>query len=555
MSPSVTPSKSPSRSPFVSPSKSPSVSPSDSPTRLPSVSPSMSPLATPSRPPSKSPMMSPSKSPSVSPSRSPLKSPSTSPSTSPSAPPSALPSRSPIVFPSKSPSVSPSHSPTSFPFVSPIISPLANPSKSPSRSPIALPSVSPIIPQFGNPSMSPSRSPIVLTSKSPSVYPSKSPTRFPSTLPSTSSSATPSKSPASSSIELPTKSPSVSPSKSPVRFPSMSPSTFPSNTPSKLPSRGPVTSPSKSPVSPSMSPTPGSCVTSKIRLQSTTGQQIQMFELQAYSLSGVNVAMQGSASQSSTYGDRQKFAADMAIDGNNSTFSHTTGSDAFWEVDLKGAVDIGKVLVLNRWCQSELDPKGCLCRLSYATLTLLDQNDSIVATKTFGNTCGLLVIDEPFASCTRPPTIPTTSPTGGFCSVNKIRLQSTTGKQIQMFELQAYSLSGVNVAMQGSASQSTTYANDQKFAAGMAIDGSNSTFSHTTGSDAFWEVDLKGAIDINKVLVLNRWCRSENDSKGCLCRLSYATLTLLDQNDSIVATETFGNTCGLLVVDQFFKCR
>eukprot|EP00804_Cyclotella_cryptica_P004537 CCRYP_006893-RB/>CCRYP_006893-RB protein AED:0.63 eAED:0.43 QI:0/0/0/1/0/0/2/0/462 len=451
--------------------------------------------------------------------------------TTPTQSPTRAPTLSPT-HPTASPTTSPTNSPSKWPTVSPSESPSVSPSNSPTRFPSASPSMSPSV----TPSKSPSRSPFVSPSKSPSVSPSDSPTRLPSVSPSMSPLATPSRPPSKSPMMSPSKSPSVSPS-------------------SKLPSRGPVTSPSKSPVSPSMSPTPGSCVTSKIRLQSTTGQQIQMFELQAYSLSGVNVAMQGSASQSSTYGDRQKFAADMAIDGNNSTFSHTTGSDAFWEVDLKGAVDIGKVLVLNRWCQSELDPKGCLCRLSYATLTLLDQNDSIVATKTFGNTCGLLVIDEPFASCTRPPTIPTTSPTGGFCSVNKIRLQSTTGKQIQMFELQAYSLSGVNVAMQGSASQSTTYANDQKFAAGMAIDGSNSTFSHTTGSDAFWEVDLKGAIDINKVLVLNRWCRSENDSKGCLCRLSYATLTLLDQNDSIVATETFGNTCGLLVVDQFFKCR
>ena len=71
----MSPSKSPSLSPSMIPSQSPSISPSMSPSKSPSMSPSTSP--------SKSPSMTPSQSPSLSPSINPSKSPSLSPSQSP----------------------------------------------------------------------------------------------------------------------------------------------------------------------------------------------------------------------------------------------------------------------------------------------------------------------------------------------------------------------------------------------------------------------------------------------------------------------------------------
>ena len=111
----VTPSPSPSASP--SPTVSPSPSPSASPS--PTVSPSPSPSASPSPTVSPSPSPSASPSPTVSPSPSPSASPS--PTVSPSPSPSASPS--PTVSPSPSPSASPSPSLTVTPTPTDTVSP------------------------------------------------------------------------------------------------------------------------------------------------------------------------------------------------------------------------------------------------------------------------------------------------------------------------------------------------------------------------------------------------------------------------------------------------
>ncbi len=123
-----------------------------------------------------------------------------------------------------------------------------------------------------------------------------------------------------------------------------------------------------------------------------------------------------------------------------------------------------------------------------------------------------------------------------------------------MFELQAYSSGGVNVAMQGTAIQSSTYANNQKFAASMAIDGNNSTFSHTQDLNAFWEIDFNGLVDIEQVVIQNRWCGSESDPNNCLCRLSNAQLMLTNTIASTVVSSMIGDTCGTLVLREKFTC-
>ena len=61
--------------------------------------------------------------------------------------------------------------------------------------------------------------------------------------------------------------------------------------------------------------------TRSVKLEATTGQQIQVFEVRAFS-SGSNVAKGGNATQSSTYKNLQKFSASRAIDDNVTTFSH-----------------------------------------------------------------------------------------------------------------------------------------------------------------------------------------------------------------------------------------
>ena len=107
-----------------------------------------------------------------------------------------------------------------------------------------------------------------------------------------------------------------------------------------------------------------------------------------YSL-GTNVATGKTSSQSSTLSN---FAASLAVDGRANTFSHTnvatSGSPVWWKVDLGDEFRIESVTVINRWCGSSADPNGCLCRLSGATLYLIDGNGTITATESVGNTCG-----------------------------------------------------------------------------------------------------------------------------------------------------------------------
>jgi hypothetical protein len=115
-----------------------------------------------------------------------------------------------------------------------------------------------------------------------------------------------------------------------------------------------------------------------------------------------------------------------------------------------------------------------------------------------------------------------------------------------MFEFMAYDSANTDVASGKTATQSTTFKNNSKFLPGNAVDGLTSTFSHTDSADisATWEVDLGQDFTITSVSVLNRWCVDINDGPGCLCRLSGATVDLLNASNGVVASSSFGNTCG-----------
>jgi hypothetical protein len=263
-----------------------------------------------------------------------------------------------------------------------------------------------------------------------------------------------------------------------------------------------------------------------------------MYEFQVYS-SGANVAINNGnvANQSSTFKDNTNFKATNAIDGNNATFSHTNDTNAYWQLFLTQSVDVDSIVILNRWCNDENDKK-CLCRLSQSTIILYDENDLAVATRSIGDTCNQTIVTETF-----------TSSTGGI-NADRVRLESTTGQVLHMFELDVYTSSG-NAAMQGTASQSSTFKNDpDKFAASKAIDGSNTTFSHTENgySSAWWEVDLNGSVDVESISILNRWCLNNAD---CLCRLSNATV-IFYENNVVVATRQLGNTCEKLLISEEF---
>jgi hypothetical protein len=123
-------------------------------------------------------VVSPSSSPSASPTATPSASRSTSPSTSPSATVSSSPSASVSNTPSTSPSASVSNTPSSSP------SPSASVSSSPSRTPSSSVSSSPSSSRSTSPSASQSASPSSTPSASPSTSPSASRSTSPSSSPS-----------------------------------------------------------------------------------------------------------------------------------------------------------------------------------------------------------------------------------------------------------------------------------------------------------------------------------------------------------------------------------
>lgn len=113
-----------------------------------------------------------------------------------------------------------------------------------------------------------------------------------------------------------------------------------------------------------------------------------------------------------------------------------------------------------------------------------------------------------------------------------------------MFEFKAYTIYGQLVSFDGStAVQSSTFKNSLKYAASKAVDGSITTFSHINDNNAFWQVDLAQAQQISFVSIVNRWCGSSSDPSGCLCRLTNATISLLDSQQEVVESACLGSTC------------
>jgi hypothetical protein len=309
--------------------------------------------------------------------------------------------------------------------------------------------------------------------------------------------------------------------------------------------------PTPSPVS--KQPTPSSDVcypeAQKIKIEATTGRPIHVFEVNVMS-EGINVAKGKGASQSSTL---RSLVAERAIDGKSWTFSHTADSNAWLEIDLEDSYPITSVDIANRWCKDDSDPKNCLCRLSNANLSLIDGNGNVIATESLGNTCGKadVSVDYDPISCS-PPTPAPQSSSGCNNSASKVKVQSTTGKPLHLFELEVYS-SGVNVAKRKTATQSSTL---KHLEASRAVDGKFKTFSHTAWNDsnAWISVDLGSTQPIETIELSNRYCgRNPSDPKGCLCRLSNAEVSLYDDNDNLIQSKTLGDTCDVLYVGVDFN--
>lgn len=107
----------------------------------------------------------------------------------------------------------------------------------------------------------------------------------------------------------------------------------------------------------------------------------------------INVAKGKLATQSSVF---KSYGANLAVDGDIRTFSHTNDDSAWIHIDLQKSYYVHSINVLNRWCRDQKDHPGCLCRLSNAKLLLLDKDGVIVETRDFEDTCGVGTIVEEF---------------------------------------------------------------------------------------------------------------------------------------------------------------
>jgi hypothetical protein len=161
------------------------VSPTPTPSITPSVSIGWSPSVTPSATPSASVGWSPSATPSL------TATPFVTPSNTPSSSVGWSPSVTPTVTPSRTPSPTPSHTPSKTPSVTPSATPSASVGWSPSVTPTntVTPSITPSITR--TPSITPSVTPTPTVTPSVTRTPSVTPTRTPTVTPSVTPSLTP----------------------------------------------------------------------------------------------------------------------------------------------------------------------------------------------------------------------------------------------------------------------------------------------------------------------------------------------------------------------------
>lgn len=139
-----------------------------------------------------------------------------------------------------------------------------------------------------------------------------------------------------------------------------------------------------------------------------------MNEIKVVNTNLFNDAVGKTATQSSNYvrPNGQVLGASLAVDGDNSSFSHTSSNDPspWFMVDLESDLELSHVLIANRACTTQ-NADSCLCRLSDATIDLMDEQDNVIVQQSLGNTCAKHYIQIYFPKCAVPsPDSPTSSP-------------------------------------------------------------------------------------------------------------------------------------------------
>ena len=194
-----------------------------------------------------------------------------------------------------------------------------------------------------------------------------------------------------------------------------------------------------------------------------------------------NLALQGTATQSSTFANTQAdfFSAARAIDGDLSggsdagSLSHTEAeAEAWWELDLGRVVDIDTIRLWNRNdCCSE--------RLSNFHVMVSAQpfsTEDLALSRTQNG-----VIDYPTTGVAGRQTDIKIAEQGRY-----IRVQLEGGEALHLAEVQVFGAKRTdiaNIAASGTATQSSTFRNDSSYSAGKAIDGSTNGDNGSDGGN------------------------------------------------------------------------
>jgi hypothetical protein len=134
----------------------------------------------------------------------------------------------------------------------------------------------------------------------------------------------------------------------------------------------------------------------QVKLQQTTGEWLQIFELEVFDPMGTNVARGKMATASSTNSADED--PKRAVDGSLTTLFHSkrraSGDYNPWlNIDLGSSFEATQIVIYNRWCENASDKSRCLCRLSQANLLLYDDLGAVVSTFNLGNTCGKATLE------------------------------------------------------------------------------------------------------------------------------------------------------------------
>ncbi|MEM7257828.1 MAG: discoidin domain-containing protein, partial [Pseudomonadota bacterium] len=218
-----------------------------------------------------------------------------------------------------------------------------------------------------------------------------------------------------------------------------------------------------------------------------------------------NLAIGATATQSSTY---QNASAARAIDGNlngsvaNASVAITDlDAQAWWELDLGRVVEIDSIRLWNR-------TDCCAERLSDVHVLVSEAPFSSPVLADTQNQDG--VSDYPISGAASQQT---DVAVGRFGRYVRVQLEGTNHLQLAEVQVFGQRLTGIsNLALQGSASQSSQFGNDSRFPASNVINGNTggngaaaNQVNHTNAdANAWWELDLGDVYDLDSIKIWNR---------------------------------------------------